>query len=301
MDKKNNETFLIDIRYNNKTIRKNFYDIYNIYKNNTTIKDLYKDIFLQNNLDNFLTIDNTLKFYCVCNGKLINPYTNIFELFETLGILGTLECIEENEHIYYLEFFDSLSGGEADITDIISMIFKPIFDPIIGIGKVFIFLFQFIVWLGKFIYWFILFLVWLFTDLLNPVKLISDFWNSIILIIVTIISTIINIFIGLAAFVTNIIGGWLQGFWGWDQSNLTKNDKLSNYFKGINRAKGKKCYLTNNNTVPFSIILGTILCPPLGVFMDMGLTGWFNIFVCTLLTLLFYLPGLFYALIIIYS
>jgi uncharacterized membrane protein YqaE (UPF0057 family) len=99
----------------------------------------------------------------------------------------------------------------------------------------------------------------------------------------------------------NSIGGWFTTIWGWDQSNLTYNDKNSNYFKGIDRVKGKKCYLTSNNTVPFSIILGTIICPPLGVFMDLGATGWFNILICTLLTLMFYVPGLVYALLVIYS
>ena len=106
---------------------------------------------------------------------------------------------------------------------------------------------------------------------------------------------------GLLALSINTIGGWMQGFWGWDQSSLTANDMNSNYFKNINRTSGKKCYLTSSNTVPFSIILGTILCPPIGVFMDLGLTGWMNILICALLTLLFYIPGLIYALLIIYS
>jgi len=183
----------------------------------------------------------------------------------------------------------------------IEIILKPIFSPISIIGKVFIFLIQLIIWFGKFLYWFIFFIGWLFSDLLNPVKLITDFWASIILILVTIFSTVMNLAMGIVAFITNTVGGWMQGFWGWDQSNLTYNDRNSKYFKGIDRIKGKKCYLTNNNTVPFSIILGTILCPPIGVFMDLGLTGWVNIFICALLTLLFYLPGLFYALLIIYS
>ena len=99
----------------------------------------------------------------------------------------------------------------------------------------------------------------------------------------------------------NTIGGWMQGMWGWDMSGLTKADKNSPYFQSFDRTKGKKSYLTNTNTVPFSVILGTILCPPMGVFMDMGLSGWINIVVCGLLTLLFYLPGLCYALLIIYS
>jgi len=39
----------------------------------------------------------------------------------------------------------------------------------------------------------------------------------------------------------------------------------------------------------------------MGVFMDMGTSGWLNIIICALLTLCFYLPGLCYALLIIYS
>ena len=36
----------------------------------------------------------------------------------------------------------------------------------------------------------------------------------------------------------------------------------------------------------------------MGVFMDMGLSGWLNILICVLLTLLYYIPGLTYALLI---
>lgn len=117
----------------------------------------------------------------------------------------------------------------------------------------------------------------------------------------TLINAVFGVVMGIAAFITNQIGQWMQGFWGWDKSNLTKADKDSNYFRGIDRNKGKKCYITNNNKVPFSVLLGTILCPPIGVFMDMGLTGWMNILICGILTLLFYLPGLFYALLVIYA
>ena len=103
------------------------------------------------------------------------------------------------------------------------------------------------------------------------------------------------------ALAVNTVGGWMLGLWGWDQSSLTQSDKDSNYFKKMHKNRNRKCYLTNTNTIPFSIILGTILCPPIGVFMDMGLSGWFYILICILLTLLFYFPGLIYALLIIYS
>lgn len=43
----------------------------------------------------------------------------------------------------------------------------------------------------------------------------------------------------------------------------------------------------------------TFLFPPMGVFMSVGLAGFTYIFICCLLTLCFYFPGLIYALIII--
>ena len=45
-------------------------------------------------------------------------------------------------------------------------------------------------------------------------------------------------------------------------------------------------------------IVATILCPPLGVFMSYGLKGILKIVICALLTLLYYFPGLIYALLI---
>ena len=56
----------------------------------------------------------------------------------------------------------------------------------------------------------------------------------------------------------------------------------------------------NNTGIPTSILLSTVLLPPLGLFMELGLKGWFNILLCALLTFFYYFPGLIYALIIIY-
>jgi uncharacterized membrane protein YqaE (UPF0057 family) len=45
-------------------------------------------------------------------------------------------------------------------------------------------------------------------------------------------------------------------------------------------------------------IVAIILCPPLGVFMSYGLSGIFKILICAALSLLYYFPGLIYALLI---
>ena len=177
----------------------------------------------------------------------------------------------------------------------------PIIEPILAIGSVFQSIGQLFVWLGKFVWWLIQFIGWIFMEILNPLHLANEFLQSLLIIVIAIIRIPFDLLLALVVFGSNTFGMWMQGFWGWDQSSLSKKDKESNYFKKINIKKGTKTYLTNSNTVPFSIILGTILCPPMGVFMDMGLTGWLNIIICCLLTIAFYVPGLVYALLIIYS
>ena len=219
-------------------------------------------------------------YFILHNSKLYNKYTKINTLLE---IHKNIMVFNVNERqIGGTDFFGMLEG-------------------IIKIGKFFLMIGKVFEWLGKLIYWIIMFIVWLFYDLLNPATFFNSFLDGLMSILIAICRVPFDLFMTLFAFSTNMVGGWMQGLWGWDQSGLTKVDRDSNYFKNINRNQGKKCYLTQSNTVPFSIIIGTILCPPIGVFMTLGLTGWLNIIVCCLLTLCFYLPGLTYALLIIFS
>ncbi len=187
------------------------------------------------------------------------------------------------------------------VLDLVLKVFDPILGPVMVIVDIFIILIKIIIWIYDFVIWLTMFILWVFLDLLNPANFIADFTNAFYLVIHTFFGSILDIFMALLAFGTNFIGGWMQGMWGWDQSGLTKADRESNYFKNIDRTAGKKCYLTKSNTIPFSVIIGTILCPPIGVFMELGLTGWLNILVCCMLTLFFYLPGLVYALLIVFS
>jgi uncharacterized membrane protein YqaE (UPF0057 family) len=246
-------------------------------KNISTIKDLIS--YLQIN-DNYLNIYKN--YFILYNNRLISNEILIETLFYDK---------KYKTNIINIELIEKQKGGG----------FLDIFQSIIDIGKFFIKLGDFVVWFGKFILWVVKFFWWFFVDFLNPVNFVTDFFKSIMLITVTICKIPFELIMASFKICINIIGGWMQGFWGWDMSSLTKADKNSPYFKSFNRTAGQKIYYTQQNTVPFSIILGTILCPPMGVFMDMGTTGWLNIIICCLLTLLFYLPGLCYALLIIYS
>lgn len=200
------------------------------------------------------------------------------------NIINKLQC-----KYISIEFMPTLKGG--GIVDI--------FKSILEIGKVFMFLIDLILWFVKFIIWLVQFLIWFFKFLL--IDLTMDFTNSMLLILVTIFKLPFDLIGSMMAFITNTIGGWMTTFWGWDESNLTKNDKNSNYFRGIDRGKGRKCFLTNTNKVPFSILLCCILCPPLSVWMTLGFTGWFPILISCILTMCFYLPGLLYSLLVIYA
>jgi len=247
-------------------------------------------------LDKILNIDvNTFNKNFIILDNIYIPRTiankNISELIKYINNKNNYDdnIKIKNDRILFLRIEQRIYGG-----GLIDM-----FMSIIEIGKVFLILIDAIVWLIKFIAWTIFFIGFLIKFLFYD--LIIDFKNSVIIIVVTILRLPLDIFTALFAFMTNSLGGWFTTFWGWDQTNLTQKDRESNYFKSIDTNQGKKCYMTNQNTVPFSILLGTILCPPLGVFMDLGISGWFNILICTFLTLLFYLPGLCYALLILYS
>ena len=236
-------------------------------------------------------------YFFIKDGKIVN--LDEIQYFENINN----EANNAENKFINLECHRKLKGGDilGDIIGAILGFLNPIVAPIIAIGNLFITIIKFIFWLIKFVIWFIQFLVWLMFDLLNPINFVNDFFKSLMLITVSVCRIPLDLVLALYKLGINTIAGWMQGFWGWDMSNLSKADKNSPYFQRINKNKGQKVYYTNSNTVPFSIILGTILCPPMGVFMDLGTSGWINIIICALLTLLFYIPGLCYALLIIYS
>ena len=228
---------------------------------------LYKYLGFNTDADIFITSGN----------KLLTRYVNVKYLLDN--------------GIKTLEIHPRIKGG-----GLVDM-----FMGIIKIGEFFMIIPQIILWLLKTIAWSIQFIGWFFSTFLNPVTLASDFANALIAIIVAILSVPIDLFFAFVEFGANTVGTMMSSIWGWDQSNNTAEDRNSNYFKDSKICRDKKCYLTKSNTVPFSVLLGTIICPPLGVFMEYGFTGWINILICLGLTLLFYFPGLLYALLIIYN
>jgi uncharacterized membrane protein YqaE (UPF0057 family) len=302
-------TIQIILKYGNKSYIKDIdnkdIDNKNIhtYKNSLTIKDLFLDIikkesgtYKYKSFENNNYIDNYIDNYIfIKDGKILSPDINIYSITSGKKIYN-IQCY--NKQYGGDSIGDAILDGILSIFDILLFPLKALIRPVINL---FIMLCKAVLWLIKLVIWLFRFIIWIFTDLLNPMNFCKEFLNGLLTVLIGLISSIFNIFITIISMSINTVGGWMQGFWGWDISNLTETDRQSNYFKNINKRKGEKCYLTNGNTVPFSIILGTILCPPIGVFMDLGLTGWINILICILLTLMYYVPGLIYALLVIYS
>ncbi len=264
-------------------------------------QNLINKYIVYNKNDNYTILEFFNKYNCIQKSNGYNRTDNVLKFLQNNIILINNHYIVKYDD-YINIIIDKLHTNNISIECIIKLKgggLSDVFSGIAQIGEVFKFIIDLITWLIKFIPWFIFFIGWLFKYLL--VDLFMDFTNSILLILISVFKIPFDLIISLVSLIVNSIGGWMTSIWGWDQSNLTKNDLNSNYFRGINLKKGRKCYLTNNNTVPFSILLGTIICPPLGVFMNLGITGWFNILISIILTLLYYLPGLFYALLVIYA
>jgi uncharacterized membrane protein YqaE (UPF0057 family) len=142
--------------------------------------------------------------------------------------------------------------------------------------------------------------MWFLSELLPSLP--ADFLGILKHITMIVFDGTIGVIVKVSKMFINFIGNFIiKGFFGWDNApdpNNPEKDKQSDYFRST--CNGKKCYAAPDGTVPFPVIIATILCPPVGTFMEFGLTGWFQILICSLLTLMFYFPGLIYALILIY-
>ena len=155
----------------------------------------------------------------------------------------------------------------------------------IGIGQLAIKIPEFLMLLVKIIFWIFDVIVWFFKDFLNPMVWIEDVIMGVFVGLQIMVASIMDACVALVREIVNrILGPMANGIWGDEYINKDK----------------AKCYKMPDCSVPYPVLLGTIILPPLGVFMELGLKGWLNILICALLTLAYYVPGLVYALILLY-
>lgn len=206
--------------------------------------------------------------------------------------------------IRYIYLIPKIKGGVK--------IFEVIGNSLGTIGSVFESLFNGVITLLKGLAWLFQLIAWFFSDFLDINLLMTDFFGGIVRLTRIIIIGITDIFFGIIRYLVNTLFGPLLGnIWGWDQDTYNKEGNQENN-SSINKTKGglventcgsneRKCFRTEEGKIPFTVIIATIFMPPLGVFMEFGLSYWINIIICIMLTMFYYLPGLIYALLLIFN
>ncbi len=164
---------------------------------------------------------------------------------------------------------------------------KKITKPLASMAKFFELLYKGLIFLKDLVIWLAYFIKWLFTEILNPKYIFEDIFGSLIMMTKLVIYSVLDVIIALIKRLFNFLLEPLSsGIWGWDMPITEENGK---------------CYKINSDNLPFSIIIATVLLPPLGLLMEFGLSFWLNIIICAILTYAYYFPGLIYALILLYQ
>ena len=293
----------------------------------------YKTNEIYNIISEKLYLDKS-QFFLKNSTKIIPYNNNLF--IDNICILNDDKNILIELHIR-IKGGLNIGGVMDGIANKIADVFEPVAKPVIAIGDFFKMVGKAILFIVKMAIWTIRVFIWVAIEFLNPIKIFTDLFGSVTRITKLIIISIIDIIIALFKyFLNNIFGFIFDGnLYGWDQNTYDKEKKIKKqkqkmskqYFKNMKNNKdnftdtnddndddneyndnddnnnddnNEKCYETPPGQIPFTIIIMTVLCPPLGIFMQYGLSFWINIILCALLSLIFYFPGLIYALILLY-
>ena len=262
------------------------------YEGNTKLLSLPGNTFVEEFKNELLDIifqgetipeDNNLQFRI--NNKNIS--------FQPIGEFNTItEILKFNNidvnFLINVEWSGRLKGG----------IFMLLINMTIAIFKFILFIPKFLIWVVEFIIYLIKLLVYLIKLAIDATS-VDGIMGLVNFISGEIVLAPFKVFFALLKKFVNSLGDMtVKAIWGVDNVDNVGNPDSD---EGDNACMGdKKCYKTPDGTVPFSVVIATILCPPVGVFMEYGILGWFNILICSLLTLMFYFPGLIYALILLY-
>ena len=197
-----------------------------------------------------------------------------------------LNKIQYQKDIHLEIIYDIKGGFIMDVIDAVINIFK----LLVSIPKAILFVLRLLLWLIKFMIY-IIALLFNIIDKDGILALIKFITSEILLAPINFIMLYVK------KFINNLGNLTFMAISGTD--NVKYDDEEPTEFHN-DKCYQEKCYRTGDGRIPFSVIIMTILCPPLGVLMEYGITGWLNILICTLLTMALYFPGLLYALILLY-
>ena len=125
----------------------------------------------------------------------------------------------------------------------------------------------------------------------NPVQLLNDTITGIFLGIKVVIVGVFDIFMSGPKFAYDKCKDAGEGIFGYrrGRNSIGKLDAAAELEKA---GKDKRKCIPPS----FFLLLVTVLCPPLGLFLHLGLRGWFHVIVCAFLTIkTYYFPGLIYS------
>ena len=160
-------------------------------------------------------------------------------------------------------------------------------EAVVGIGEIFVSLADLVVLFVKMFAEIIPAAVTIF----NPVQLLNDIITGFFLGIKVVIVGIADIFTSGPKFAYNKCKDAGEGIFGYRRARNNKG-KLSAE-EEIKKAGEDKRTCMRPATF---IMLITVLCPPLGLFLHLGILSWFHILICAFLTIkTYYFPGLLYA------
>jgi uncharacterized membrane protein YqaE (UPF0057 family) len=162
-----------------------------------------------------------------------------------------------------------------------------ILDVLKDISNFFSLAYKGLIWLIKFVIWLVRFLIYLTFDVLWFPNLFADIFSGSFYYPKIITETLLVLVKRVGNYIVDkFIGPLFKNIFGWDWTFNTKQ---------------KDIYKTEEGRIPITVIITTILLPPLGMFMRFGLSKWVNILITGCLTMIFYFPGLIYALVQIYT
>jgi uncharacterized membrane protein YqaE (UPF0057 family) len=207
------------------------------------------------------------------NFKKIKPNLNILK-----GADHLKKIADKTE-----EFSDTIKDGVNNIKETFGL-GSDVKNIAQGIGS----FFKVIFWVFKFLFYFI-------SELLNPFNLFNDLFTSFVSLPRIIINVIVRIVVSFSKYMVNkIFNPIINKAFGWDLNVDIDDDN-----KDVLRTD-KKCYKADEGALPNTVIISTVLLPPLGIFMRFGLQKWLEILIAGALTMLYYIPGLIYSFIMIW-
>lgn len=230
------------------------------------------------------------------NGRIASPCRD--DWFLALQDLGNSHT--GKRHVVAVDWFYPIRGG---------FIIETI-EAVLGMVKFMLYIPKALIWLGRLITWLIktiTYLIVLVTQVLSKdgiLGLVRFVAQEIMMAPFILVGTFLRR--ALNSFGQQTVGGWLTGSDNAPDDNdadrLVDSNDTDNLPSdpACPNGNGRKCYRTPDGGVPTTVIIATVLFPPAGVFMELGLHGWLQILVCLLLTFMFYFPGLIYGLIVLY-